>query len=69
MGRLVKGLPAHVNLIPLNPTAGYGGEPSRNESSRRFQRILADEYKVPSTVRVRRGIDISAGCGQLATQS
>jgi 23S rRNA (adenine2503-C2)-methyltransferase len=69
VGKLVKGLPAHVNLIPLNPTAGYGGEPSRNESSRRFQRILADEYKIPSTVRVRRGIDIAAGCGQLATQS
>jgi 23S rRNA (adenine2503-C2)-methyltransferase len=69
VGRLVSGLPSHVNLIPLNPTSGYGGEPSRNESSRRFQRILADEYRIPSTVRVRRGIDIAAGCGQLATQS
>lgn len=69
VGRLVRGLPAHVNLIPLNPTAGYGGAPSRSEASRRFQRILADEYRLPSTVRVRRGIDIAAGCGQLATQS
>jgi 23S rRNA (adenine2503-C2)-methyltransferase len=69
VGRLVSGMPAHVNLIPLNPTAGYAGSPSRGESSRRFQRILADAYQLPSTVRVRRGIDIAAGCGQLATQS
>ncbi len=66
VGRLIAGLPAQVNLIPLNPTAGYRGEPSRNEASRRFQRILADDYGLPSTVRLRRGIDIAAGCGQLA---
>jgi 23S rRNA (adenine2503-C2)-methyltransferase len=69
VGRLIGALPSHVNLIPLNPTAGYGGAPSRNDASRRFQRILAETYKIPSTVRVRRGIDIAAGCGQLATQS
>jgi 23S rRNA (adenine2503-C2)-methyltransferase len=67
VGRLVGGLPAQVNLIPLNPTAGYGGLPSRGESARRFQRVLADDYGIPSTVRQRRGIDIAAGCGQLAS--
>ena len=66
VGRLIQGMPAHLNLIPLNPTPGYDGAPSRSEASRRFQRILADEYQVPSTVRLRRGIDIAAGCGQLA---
>ena len=66
VGRLICGLPAQVNLIPLNPTAGYGGVPSRSESARRFQRVLADDYGLPSTVRQRRGIDIAAGCGQLA---
>jgi 23S rRNA (adenine2503-C2)-methyltransferase len=66
VGRLIRGLPAQVNLIPLNPTAGYGGSPSRSEAARRFQRILADDYGLPSTVRQRRGIDIAAGCGQLA---
>jgi 23S rRNA (adenine2503-C2)-methyltransferase len=66
VGRLLHGLPAQVNLIPLNPTAGYAGEPTRSEAARRFQKILADEFKLPSTVRQRRGIDISAGCGQLA---
>ncbi len=66
VGRLIHGLPAQVNLIPLNPTAGYGGGPSRGEAARRFQRILAEGYGLPSTVRQRRGIDIAAGCGQLA---
>jgi 23S rRNA (adenine2503-C2)-methyltransferase len=66
VGRLIGGLPAQVNLIPLNPTAGYGGSASRNEAARRFQRILSDEYGLPSMVRQRRGIDIEAGCGQLA---
>ncbi len=67
VGRLIRGLPAQVNLIPLNPTAGYSGAPSRSEAARRFQRILADEFGLPSTVRQRRGIDIAAGCGQLAS--
>jgi 23S rRNA (adenine2503-C2)-methyltransferase len=66
VGRLIQGLPAQVNLIPLNPTAGYSGSPSHSEAARGFQRILADGYGLPSTVRQRRGIDIAAGCGQLA---
>jgi len=66
VGRLIRGLPAQVNLIPLNPTAGYAGAPSGSEAARRFQRILADDYGLPSTIRLRRGIDIAAGCGQLA---
>jgi len=67
VGKLIGTLPSHLNLIPLNPTAGYGGGPSRSDAARRFQRILADDYGIPSTVRLRRGIDIAAGCGQLAS--
>ena len=66
VGRLLRGMPAQVNLIPLNPTSGYDGAPTRSEAAKRFQKILADEFKLPSTVRQRRGIDIAAGCGQLA---
>ena len=66
VGRLLHGQQAQVNLIPLNPTAGYGGEPTGREAARRFQHILAG-YGLPCTVRQRRGIDIAAGCGQLAT--
>jgi 23S rRNA (adenine2503-C2)-methyltransferase len=66
VGRLLGGQRAQVNLIPLNPTAGYNGSPTGREAARHFQQILA-EYGLPSTVRQRRGIDIAAGCGQLAT--
>lgn len=64
LGQLLRGMLAHVNLIPLNPTAGYGGAPSSPERVARFQEVLAG-HGVTSTVRVRRGIDIQAGCGQL----
>lgn len=66
VGRLLAGLPAQVNLIPLNPTEGYAGTPTRSEAARRFQDVLIHEFGIPSTVRQRRGIDIAAGCGQLA---
>ncbi len=66
VGSLLRGLPAQVNLIPLNPTQGYDGAPARGDAAKRFQRVLADEFALPSTVRQRRGIDIAAGCGQLA---
>ncbi len=65
VGRLLQTVPGQVNLIPLNPTSGYEGLPSDQTAARRFQSILAG-YGLPSTVRQRRGIDIAAGCGQLA---
>ena len=65
VGRLLKGQQAQVNLIPLNPTEGYHGEPTSREAAKNFQQILAG-YGLPCTVRQRRGIDIAAGCGQLA---
>lgn len=65
LGQVLHGMHAQVNLIPLNPTAGYAGGPSRPVAIERFQAILRS-YGLPSTVRQRRGIDIAAGCGQLA---
>jgi 23S rRNA (adenine2503-C2)-methyltransferase len=65
LGHLLRGQMAQVNLIPLNPTAGYGGAPTGHAAAKKFQAVLAD-YGLPSTVRQRRGIDIAAGCGQLA---
>ena len=64
LGQLLQGMLCHVNMIPLNPTKGYDGRPSDPERVGAFQAKLA-EYGVSSTVRVRRGIDIQAGCGQL----
>lgn len=67
LGRLLSGLLCHVNLIPLNPTGGYGGRPSAPDRVDRFVRTLA-RHGVPASVRVRRGIDIDAGCGQLRSR-
>lgn len=64
LGKLLRGLRCHVNLIPLNPTTGYEGLPSDTEAAEAFIETLS-RYGVPATVRVRRGIDIDAGCGQL----
>eukprot|EP00560_Eucampia_antarctica_P000266 CAMPEP_0197837970 /NCGR_PEP_ID=MMETSP1437-20131217/33946_1 /TAXON_ID=49252 ORGANISM="Eucampia antarctica, Strain CCMP1452" /NCGR_SAMPLE_ID=MMETSP1437 /ASSEMBLY_ACC=CAM_ASM_001096 /LENGTH=674 /DNA_ID=CAMNT_0043445463 /DNA_START=40 /DNA_END=2064 /DNA_ORIENTATION=- len=55
----------HVNLIPLNPTGGYGGSPSGKSRVYDFVKVLDQEFGVVATPRMRRGIDIEAGCGQL----
>lgn len=68
VGRLLQGLDAHVNLIPLNPTTCYEGIPSNPTAARQFQDILTT-YNLPSTIRQRRGIDIDAGCGQLRARA
>lgn len=64
LGRLLSGLLCHVNLIPLNPTASYDGAPTAEADAETFVEALAC-HKVTATVRMRRGIDIDAGCGQL----
>ncbi len=64
LGELLRGMLCHVNIIPLNPTGGYGGDPAAFDRINRFVATLT-EYGVEATVRVRRGIDIAAGCGQL----
>jgi 23S rRNA (adenine2503-C2)-methyltransferase len=58
-------LPAHVNLIPLNPTPGWPTRGTPPDGVRRFQRWLT-EAGVNATVRQNRGTDIDAACGQLA---
>lgn len=65
LAALLQGIPAQVNVIPLNPTYGFDGLPGQPESIERFRTILR-EQGIPSSVRQRRGIDIAAGCGQLA---
>ncbi len=58
------GAMCHVNLIPLNPVAESPYQPSAPEAVAAFQGIL-ERGGIPATVRMRRGIDIDAGCGQL----
>ncbi len=68
LGRLLQGMLAHVNLIPLNVVPGSPWQGSPREQVRAFAQVLQETYNVPVTVRVRRGIDIAAGCGQLYAQ-
>ncbi|MCS7221254.1 MAG: 23S rRNA (adenine(2503)-C(2))-methyltransferase RlmN [Anaerolineae bacterium] len=64
LARLLKGLLCHVNLIPLNPVQGSPYQPSPKKDAQAFQRIL-EQQGIPTTMRLRRGIEIDAGCGQL----
>ncbi len=68
LAELLDDLPAHVNLIPLNPTTGYDGVAGTPPAARQFQAVLT-AAGIPSTVRQRRGVEIAAGCGQLAGES
>ena len=66
--RLLKGIPAKVNLIPFNPWPGAPYECSSNNAIRRFSEIvMAAGYSSP--VRTPRGQDIMAACGQLKSDS
>ena len=62
--RLLKGLPAHVNLIPLNHVEESPLKPSTKEAVAAFQKALEDGG-VTATVRRTLGSDIDASCGQL----
>ena len=66
--RLLKDIPAKVNLIPFNPWPGANYICSSNNAIHRFARIVNDAgYSSP--VRVPRGRDIMAACGQLKSES
>jgi 23S rRNA (adenine2503-C2)-methyltransferase len=68
LASLLKGKLYHVNLIQLNPVEHYPGLPAEDKSAENFQHIL-HQAGLPCTIRLRRGMDIQAGCGQLASQS
>ena len=65
---LIGGKLFHVNLIQLNPVKHYSGSPSTDRRAQEFQQIL-NQSGITTTIRLRRGIDIAAGCGQLASKS
>ena len=65
LAALLKGLLCHVNAIPLNPTTGYHGQATDRSRAEAFRETL-EQAGIPCTIRMRRGIDIAAGCGQLA---
>jgi len=67
LASILKARLVHVNVIPLNPTDGYKGQATDRQRSLEFKAIL-EGSGIPCTVRLRRGIDIQAGCGQLASK-
>ncbi|OQY33130.1 MAG: hypothetical protein B6I38_03885 [Anaerolineaceae bacterium 4572_5.1] len=68
LARKVKGLLCHVNAIPLNPTRGFRGDAASRERAKIFKDTL-QQAGVSCTIRMHRGIDIQAGCGQLAVKN
>ena len=62
--RLLSGIKAKVNLIPLNPAPGIPFDRPSDERVNRFAQILADRH-ITVSVRKSRGRDIRAACGQL----
>ena len=62
--RRLKGMPAHVNLIPLNHVEESPLKPSERGTVLRFQKLL-EEQGIACTVRRTLGSDIDASCGQL----
>ena len=66
--RLIKGIPAKVNMIPFNPWPGSAFECSELEAIKKFARVVEKAGYV-ATVRTPRGRDILAACGQLKTAS
>jgi 23S rRNA (adenine2503-C2)-methyltransferase len=66
--RLLRGLPAKINLIPFNPWPGAPYQCSSNNRIHRFASILNDAgFSAP--IRAPRGRDIMAACGQLKSAS
>ena len=64
LGKLLQNMLAHVNLIPVNPTQNLECKRPTTRVIKQFQEVLY-AMGVPSTVRMEKGIDINAGCGQL----
>ena len=61
---LIRGIPSKVNLIPFNEHSGSIYARPSDATVKAFQRVLMDR-KITATVRISRGRDILAACGQL----
>lgn len=68
LAQLIKGMGAHVNLIPINPVDGSPYSATDAANVKRFQQQL-EQLGVNATIRRRLGSDISAACGQLRREA
>lgn len=64
LGKLLKGMLCHVNLIPINPIKEENYKKSSEENICLFQKKL-ESFGIPTTIRKERGSSINAACGQL----
>jgi 23S rRNA (adenine2503-C2)-methyltransferase len=65
-GELLKGKRAYINIIPFNPFPGSKYKRPGIEKIESFKEVLS-EYKIPTLVRITKGDDVLAACGQLNT--
>ena len=70
LGELLQGKDVVVNLIPWNPilSPGMDFKAPVSGATTAFQRILKEEYGLPSTLRQEKGQDVAAACGQLVLE-
>ena len=66
--KLIKGIPSKINLIPFNPWRGSFYETSSSEQIKLFSNIIM-KAGYPTPIRLTRGNDISAACGQLKSKT
>lgn len=64
LGKILAGINAHVNIIPLNPIKEFTKDRPERESVEKFKDQLV-RRNIPATIRREMGTDISASCGQL----
>ncbi|MFO8102197.1 MAG: 23S rRNA (adenine(2503)-C(2))-methyltransferase RlmN [Dehalococcoidia bacterium] len=67
LGELLRGLNCFVNIIPVNPSEHTDFRPPPKAKIQYFSEMLT-RHHVPNTVRMRRGSEIEAGCGQLRSR-
>ncbi len=63
----IKGQLCHVNVIPLNPVSNTPFHRSSRQHIHDFQAVLT-AHGIPNTVRIEKGVDIQAACGQLKAE-
>ena len=63
--KLIKPFRAKINLIPFNPWPGSNYKVSSPDQIKAFKKFILDEGKLVATVRLPRGDDVLAACGQL----
>jgi len=68
VGSLLSGKEAYINLIPFNPFPGSEYQRPSDDKVQNFKSVL-DTFKIPTLIRMTKGDDVLAACGQLNSNS